>query len=71
MAAQTRAGVSGLSMCVMPSGESASHTAPTTAGTDAMVPVSPTPLTPSGFTVVGVTVCATSMRGICDALGTA
>ena len=52
MAAQTRAGVSGLSMWLMPSGASASHTAFTTRGADAIVPASPIPFTPSGLTSV-------------------
>ena len=58
-------------MWVTPRGASASHTAFTRVGTDAMVPVSPTPFTPRGFTGDGVTVCAVSIFGICDAFGTA
>src|ERR671933_184272 len=42
-------------MCLMPNGASASCTALTTAGVDAMVPASPAPFTPSGFTGDGVT----------------
>src|SRR5215210_3345862 len=48
---QTFSGVSGMSMCRMPSGASASTTALTTAGAAAIVPASPAPLTPSGLTV--------------------
>src|SRR6266542_6760079 len=54
MARHTRSGVHGRSMSVMPNGARASITAFTTAGGDAMVPVSPTPLTPSSFEVEGV-----------------
>src|SRR5439155_6016582 len=71
IAVHTRAGVSGLSMWVTPRGASASHTAFTRVGTDAMVPVSPTPFTPRGFTADGVTVCAVSIFGVCDAFETA
>ena len=39
---------------MIPYGESASTTAFITAAVDAIVPVSPTPLTPSGFVVLGV-----------------
>ena len=56
IAAQSFSGLSGMSMCLMPSGESASITALTTAGVEPIVPASPMPLTPSGLTVVGVTV---------------
>src|SRR5207247_11069720 len=71
IAAHTRAGVSGLSMWETPRGASASHTAFTSVGTEAIVPVSPTPLTPSGFTGDGVTVWAVSTFGICDAFAPA
>src|SRR4029077_4337342 len=71
MAAHTRAGVSGLSMCLIPRGERASQTALTRQAADGMVPASPTPFTPSGFTGDGVTVCAVSTCGIWLALGTA
>jgi hypothetical protein len=43
-------------MCTIPSGDSASHTAFTRHAADAMVPASPQPFTPSGFTGDGVTV---------------
>src|SRR5207249_8528009 len=57
IAFHTRSDVSGIaSMWSMPSGASASTTAFTTVGVAAMVPVSPAPLMPKGFTGVGVTV---------------
>jgi hypothetical protein len=43
-------------MCRTPSGESASQTAFTMHGVEAIVPASPTPFTPIGFTGDGVTV---------------
>src|SRR2546426_537381 len=55
IARHTRSGVHGRSMSVMPNGARASITALTTAGGDAMVPVSPTPFTPSSFVVEGST----------------
>ena len=68
----TRSALSGIaSMWSMPSGASASTTALTTAGVAAMVPVSPAPLTPSGFTGVGVTVRSVSYIGSMSALGIA
>ena len=45
-----------MSMSVTPNGASASRTALTTAGVEAIVPVSPTPFTPSGLLGLGVTV---------------
>ncbi len=56
MACQTRIGEQGISMSRTPSCRTASITALTTAGVDAMVPASPTPLTPSGLAVAGVSV---------------
>ena len=53
IARQTRSGVAGMSMSVTPKGESASTTAFMTAAVEAIVPVSPTPLTPSGFVGLG------------------
>src|SRR5207244_3904189 len=61
----------GMSMCVMPSGDSASTIALTTAGVDPIVPASPTPLTPIGFTGDGVTVRSSSNSGKSCARGTA
>src|SRR5690242_6565379 len=49
MARHTRSGVHGIVMSLIPSGRSASTIAFTTAGVEAMVPASPTPLTPSRF----------------------
>ena len=71
IARQTRSGVSGMSMCAIPSGASASTTAFTTAGVEAIVPVSPAPFTPSGFTSVSVSVRSTSSDGKNSAFGTA
>ena len=53
MAFQTRSGVHGIWMSLTPSGRSASTTALTTAGVDAMEPASPTPLVPRAFVVDG------------------
>ena len=50
---QMRAGVAGISMCVMPSGASASQTALMVAASEPTVPASPTPFAPSEFTLVG------------------
>src|SRR5262249_14730144 len=57
---QTFSDRTGISMCVIPNGESASTMALTTAGVDPIVPASPTPLMPSGFTGEGVTVRSNS-----------
>ena len=56
IAAQSFSGRSGMSMWVMPNGARASTTALAIAGVEPIVPASPTPLIPSGFTSVGVTV---------------
>src|SRR5262245_14112729 len=61
----------GMSMCVTPRGESASTMALTTAGVDPIVPASPTPLMPKGFTGDGVTVRSNSNSGKSCARGTA
>src|SRR5881409_4256516 len=55
IARQTFSGLAGRSICVTPIGVNASTTAFSTAGGDAIVPVSPTPLIPSSFVVEGVT----------------
>ena len=60
IAVHTRYGVVGMSMSVTPYCRTASRTAFTTAGVEAMVPASPTPLTPSGLVVDGVVVFAVS-----------
>ena len=52
-ARQTFSGLAGIVTSVTPYGESASTTALITAGVEAIVPVSPTPLTPSGFVGLG------------------
>jgi len=49
IARQTRSGLHGIVMSLTPSGRSASMIALTTAGVEAIVPASPTPLTPSRF----------------------
>ncbi len=56
IARQIFSDVSGMSMCLTPSGESASMTALTAAGVEPMVPASPMPFTPRGFVFVSVTV---------------
>ena len=53
MADQTRCGVHGIVMSVTPIGRSASTIALTTAGVDAIVPASPTPLVPKVLVVHG------------------
>src|SRR5205814_340993 len=68
---QIFSGVSGMSMCRTPSRDKASTTELTTAGEQPIVPASPTPLTPSGFTGDGVVVWSVSIQGIMWALGTA
>src|SRR6266545_284816 len=70
IARQTRSGVAGISRSVIPYGESASTTAFITAAVEAMVPVSPTPFTPSGFVMLGVSVRPTSNDGSSAAEGT-
>src|SRR5207302_168851 len=70
MARQSFSGVSGMSRCLMPSGESASMTAFTAAGVEAMVPASPIPFTPSGFVLVSVSVLSRSNAGTSSAVGT-
>ena len=56
IARQTRSGVAGIWMSFTPRWESASTTALITAGAAAIVPVSPTPFTPSGFVGLGLSV---------------
>jgi hypothetical protein len=57
-------------MSLIPNGRSASTTAFITAGVEAMVPASPTPLTPSGLLVDGVSVRPVSKCGRSGAAGT-
>src|SRR2546430_9476029 len=66
----TRSGDMGRSMSVTPRWESASMTAFTTAGGEAMVPVSPTPLTPNSFVVEGVSLRPMITSGTSGAAGT-
>ena len=53
IAFQIRSGVQGMRMSDTPNGRNASTTAFTTAGVDAIVPASPTPLAPRSFVVDG------------------
>ena len=59
-----------MSMSVMPKGDRASMMAFITAGAAAMVPASPTPLTPMGLVGLGVTVVSVTMLGKSAAEGT-
>src|SRR5690606_40364751 len=68
-ARQTRSGVHGIRTSFTPYGRSASTTALTTAGVAAMVPASPTPLTPSGLVVAGVSVRSVTNSGRSAAVG--
>ena len=70
MARQTRSGVQGIGTSSMPIGRSALTMAFTTAGVDAIVPASPTPLTPSGLVVAGVSVRSVVKCGRSAADGT-
>src|SRR4029079_11406094 len=70
MACQTRIGLQGISMSLTPRCRTASMTALTTAGVDAIVPASPTPLTPSGLVVAGVSVRPVTNDGRSTADGT-
>ncbi len=60
-----------MSMWRTPSGDRASTTEFTTAGELPMVPASPTPFTPRGFTGEGVSVWLHSINGMKCALGMA
>jgi hypothetical protein len=62
--------VHGIATSATPNGRSASTTALTTAGVEAIVPASPTPLTPSGLLVAGVSVRSVVKSGRSAALGT-
>src|SRR6185312_12165861 len=70
IARQTRSGVAGIWMSSTPRWESASATAFITAAPDAIVPVSPTPFTPSGLVGLGVVVESSSNDGSSTAEGT-
>jgi hypothetical protein len=63
MARHTRSGLAGMSTWRTPRWPSASTTADCTAGVDPIVPLSPIPLAPSGFTVVGVSIATSSKLG--------
>src|SRR5215831_12451779 len=68
---QIFSGLSGISIWRTPKGSGASITALTIAGVAPMVPASPAPLAPNGFTSVGVSVRSVSKRGHWCALGIA
>ena len=57
-------------MSLTPRWRTASTTALTTAGVEAIVPASPTPLTPSGLDVAGVSVRSVVKCGRSAAVGT-
>ena len=61
MACHTRFGLSGISRCFTPSGERASTTPLTYVWADPIVPASPMPFTPRGFSSVVVDVRSTSI----------
>src|SRR5690606_28057690 len=63
MAVQTRSGVAGMSTWRTPRWASASTTADWTAGVAPIVPDSPMPLAPGGFTKVGVSMSTSSKLG--------
>ena len=63
IARHTRSGVTGMSRWRTPSGASASLTAFSSAGSAPTVPASPTPLAPSGLTLVGTSWAVTSKSG--------
>src|SRR6185437_1150459 len=71
MMRQTFSGLIGMSRWRTPNGASASTTAATIAGVAPMLPASPTPFTPMGFTGEGVSVLSSSNQGTCAARGTA
>jgi hypothetical protein len=71
IARQTRSGVTGMSRWRTPSGASASLTAFSSAGRAPTVPASPTPLAPSGLTLVGTSWWPTSKGGMSSARGIA
>src|ERR671919_1727112 len=71
IARQTFSDVAGRSISVTPRCDRASTTAFSTAGGEAIVPVSPTPLIPSSFVVEGVTWFPVTIDGTSVAAGTA
>ena len=58
-----------MSTFLTPNGSRASAMAFITAGVEAIVPASPMPLVPNGFTGLGVTVAASSNDGRSEAVG--
>ena len=70
MARQTRSGVHGIWMSLTPNWRTASTTALTTAGVEAIVPASPTPLVPSVLVSDGVVLWSTSKLIVSAAVGT-
>ena len=71
IARHTRSGVHGIWMSLTPRWRTASTTALTTAGVEAMVPASPTPLVPSVLVVqmLGSSVWTTSKEIVSAAVG--
>src|SRR4051812_16271563 len=69
IARHTRSGVAGMSMCVMPSGESASTTAFMIAARAPTLPASPAPFAPSGLVFVGTGWFSRSNEHMSDARG--
>ena len=69
MACQTFIGEHGIGTSLTPSGRSASTTALTIAGVDAIVPASPTPFTPNELVVEGVSVRSVVNDGRSTAVG--
>ena len=64
-----RSGVHGICTSLTPNGLSASTTALTTHGVEAIVPASPTPLVPNVLVVAGVTVLSVSKEIVSAAVG--
>ena len=69
MALHTRSGVQGIVMSSMPRWRTASTTAFTTAGVEAIVPASPTPLVPSVLVSDGEVVWSMSKEIVSAAVG--
>ncbi len=69
IARHTRSGVQGIWMSLTPRWRTASTTALTTAGVEAMVPASPTPLVPRVLVVLGEVVWSISKLIVSAAVG--
>ena len=69
MRAKSRSGRIGRSVIVTPRGASAFSTAEASAAGAAMVPLSAAPLTPSGLSGVGDSMCRISIGGTHGAVG--